>query len=44
MQPFLDDGHQHIDADRNPDLRLHGILAGAVERFDSQVLLDPLEE
>jgi hypothetical protein len=24
----------------NPDLSLHGVLAGAVERFDAQVLFD----
>src|ERR1035438_9934891 len=33
-----------LDRDRDPDLRLHGVLAGAIERLDSQVLLDPFEE
>ena len=44
MQTFLDDGNQHVRADRNPDLRLHGVLGRAVKMFDAQVLLDPLEE
>ena len=38
------DGHEDVDADGDPDLRLHGVVAGAVESFDSQMLLDPLEE
>jgi hypothetical protein len=41
---FLDDGYQNVDADGNPDLRLHGILRSTVEGFDTQVLLDPFEE
>jgi len=41
---FFDDCHQHIDADGNPDLRAYGVLRGAVEALDAQVLLDPLEE
>src|ERR1035437_1884890 len=44
MQTFLDDGNQHVSADRNPDLRLHGVLGGAQKRLDAQVLLDPLKE
>ena len=39
---FLDDGHQDVDADRNPDLRLDGVVRGAEERLDAEVLLDPL--
>ena len=32
---------QHIGADRDPDLCLDGVLAGAKEGLDSKVLLDP---
>ena len=38
------DGDQDIDADGDPDLSLHGVLGGAVEGFDAQVLFDPFEE
>ena len=41
---LLEDGHQHVHTDRGPDLGLHRIHGGAVERLDPQVLLDPLEE
>jgi hypothetical protein len=41
---LLDDRHQHVDADGDPDLRPHSVLGSAVEAFDAQVLLDPLEE
>lgn len=41
---FLDNGHQHVDADRNPDLGLDGIVAGAEKGFDAQILFDPFEE
>ena len=44
LEPFLHDGDQHVGADRDPDLRLHGVLAGAQKCLDAQVLLDPLEE
>ena len=30
--------------DGNPDLRLHGILRGAIKALDVEVLLDPLEK
>ena len=39
---LLDDCHQHVDADGDPDLRPHSVLGSAVEAFDAQVLLDPL--
>ena len=39
-----DDGHEHIDGNGDPDWSLHGVLAGALECLDSQVLLDPFEE
>ena len=32
---FFDDGHQDVDADRNPYLRLDGVVGGSVKRFDS---------
>ena len=41
---LFDNRHQHVDADGNPDLRPHSVLGIAVEVFDAQVLLDPLEE
>jgi hypothetical protein len=41
---LLDDRHQHVDADGDPDLRPHGVLRGAIEALDAQMLLDPLEE
>ena len=44
LEPFLHDRDQHVRADCDPDLRLHGVLAGTEKRFYTQVLLDPLEE
>ena len=44
VELLFDDRHEQVDADGNPDLRLHGILACSVESLDAQVLLDPLEE
>ena len=44
IESLLDDGDEHVDGDRDPDLRPHGVLGGAVEGFDAQVLLDPFEE
>ena len=41
---LLDGGDQHVGGDCDPDLRLHCVLAGAEERLDAQVLLDPFEE
>jgi hypothetical protein len=41
---FFDDGYQHVYRDGNPDLSFHGILGGAIKRFDTKVLLDPFEE
>lgn len=41
---LLDDGDQDVDADGDPDLRLHSVRGGAVKRLDAQVLLDPFEE
>lgn len=44
MQALADDGDQHIDRDRNPDWGLHGVLRGAEEAVDSQMLFDPSEQ
>jgi hypothetical protein len=41
---LLDDRDQHVGRDRDPDLGLHGVLAGTEECLDAQMLLDPLEE
>jgi hypothetical protein len=46
LQPkaLASDGYQHINRDGDPDLSLHSVLAGAVERFDAKVLFDPFEK
>ena len=44
MQFFLDDCDQYIGRYSDPDLGLDRVLAGAEERLDAQVLLDPFEE
>ena len=36
--------NSYLDTDRGPDLGFDGILRGAVEGFDAQVLFDPFEE
>src|SRR6266699_2573470 len=33
-----------MNRDGDPDLSLHIVLAGAVERFDAKVLFDPFEK
>src|ERR1035441_1791140 len=38
------DGHQHVIADGNPNLRLDRVLARSEKVFDPQVLLDPFEK
>ena len=43
-EALLDDGHQDIDGDGDPDLRLDSVLGGTEERLDAKMLLDPLEE
>lgn len=43
-QAFFGDSDEHVSANRYPYLRFDGVLAGAKERLDSQVLLDPFEE
>ena len=44
MEVLADDGEQDVNADRDPNLGLHGVRGGAVEAFDAEVLLDPFEE
>jgi len=44
MQPLLRDGNEQICRYGNPYLRLDGVLAGAKEHLDAQMLLDPFEE
>ncbi len=44
IQALLGYSNQHVSADCYPNLRLHRVLAGAVEHFDAQMLLDPFEE
>ncbi len=44
MQTFFDDSDEDIGSDRDPYLRLDGILAGSQKSFDTQMLLDPFEE
>src|SRR5450759_1486600 len=41
---FFDNRDEHVSGNGAPDLSLHGVLARAQEFFDSQMLLDPLEE
>ena len=43
-QTFLRNGDQQVGRYGNQDLRLDGVLAGADEHLDAQVLLDPFEE
>ena len=44
VQPLFDDGDQHVSGDGSPYLRLDCVFGGAKERFDAQVLFDPLEK
>jgi len=44
MQALFHDGHEHVDRYGDPYLGLHGVLGGAIERLDPEVLLDPFEE
>ena len=38
-EPLLDDGYEHVNGDGRPDLGLDGVLGGAIEVLDAQVLL-----
>ena len=44
MKTFFHNSNQHVDGYGDPNLGLHCVLGGAIEGFDSQVLLDPFEE
>jgi hypothetical protein len=44
LKTLLDNRHQHISADRNPDLRLHRTLTLAQKCLDCEMLLDPFEQ
>ena len=44
MKLLFDNGDQHVSGDGAPDLRFDCVLAVADEAFDTQMLLDPLEE
>lgn len=44
MQTFLRNGNQQVGGYSDPDLRLDGVLAGAKEHLDAQMLLEPYEE
>jgi hypothetical protein len=35
LEPFLDNGHEHVNRDRDPDLGLHGVLRSAMEALDA---------
>lgn len=37
-------GYKAIHRDRDPDLRLNRVCRISVERFDAQILFDPLEK
>ena len=44
IQTLLEDRHQHVNGDSNPDLGPDRILRCAIESFDPQVLLDPAKK
>ena len=44
IEAFFRDGDEHVDRDGDPDLGFDGVLGGAEDAFDAQVLLDPFEE
>ena len=41
---LIETGHQKVNAECDPDLGAHGVFSCSKERFDAQVLFDPLEE
>src|ERR1039457_3053216 len=41
---LVQDGHQQVSRNRNPDLRLHRVGTVPEKMFDAQVSLDPAEE
>ena len=44
MHTFFQNGDEQINGDGGPDLGAHRVGRGAVKGFDTQMLLDPLEE
>ena len=44
MELLFQDGDQHVDGDRGPDLNLDGVLGGSIESPDTQMLFDPAKE
>ena len=44
LEFLVQDGNEHIDAHRDPDLSLHCVGRSTEEVFDAQVLFDPAEE
>ena len=44
VEPFLENGYQHINRHGYPNLCLHRVGRGPVEGFDSKVLLYPFEK
>jgi len=44
VQTFFQNGDEQINGDGAPDLGAHGVGAGAIKGFDTQMLLDPFEE
>jgi len=44
VQFLLDNGHQNINADGNPDLGFDRVLGCTIKSLDPQMWLDPFEE
>jgi hypothetical protein len=44
IQAFLHNSNRDVGRNRDPYLRLDGVFCVAIERFDSKMLFDPLEE
>ena len=43
LQALPDDRNQYVNGDCDPNLGLHGVLAGAIERLDAEVLIDKFQ-
>ncbi len=44
LKVFLEDRHQDVDTNGNPNLSFYGIAASPEEVLDAEVLFDPFEE
>src|SRR5258708_23851021 len=44
IEPLLDDGDEHVNRDRDPDLGFYSVLGSAEEALDPEMLFDPLEK